>query len=97
MKVLRRKISGHIGSIQSPKVLRGFLPMLSARNHCQTCLPFHRKIDALLRKQRCFLGIHGVEQAFMPAVMPLKEWALATEVNSSQGTAIQKPQLAVGS
>jgi len=29
----------------------------------------------------------------MPAVMPLKEWALAPEVNSSQDTAIQKPFL----
>jgi hypothetical protein len=31
---------------------------------------------------------------FMPAVMPLKEWALAPEVHSSQGTAIQKLPLA---
>src|SRR6266404_4146782 len=33
---------------------------------------------------------HGVEQAFMPAVLPIKKWALAPAVKSSRGTAIRE-------
>jgi len=61
MKALRRRtrqVGGHIGLAQSPEVLRGLLPMLSARNNRNSWSPFHLKNRCALASEAllCELG-----------------------------------------
>jgi len=80
MKTLRRgirQVGGHIGWTQSPQVLRGLLPMLSARNHRHALSPFHLKNRCILAREmllpdweRGFIVFHNEGRRIFESLRP---------------------------